>query len=64
MLQFGRYILLFRDLQFLIYNVLFMFIRDTFVYAASADVRGLEAVIKILGNVIFRPQLTMEEVNL
>lgn len=41
-----------------------MFIRDTFVYAASADVRGLEAVIKILGNVIFQPQLTMEEVNL
>uniref|UniRef100_A0A1B6MP28 Mitochondrial-processing peptidase subunit alpha n=1 Tax=Graphocephala atropunctata TaxID=36148 RepID=A0A1B6MP28_9HEMI len=38
--------------------------RDTFVYAASADVRGLEAVIKILGDVIFRPQLSPEEVDI
>uniref|UniRef100_A0A1B6GTY3 Mitochondrial-processing peptidase subunit alpha n=1 Tax=Cuerna arida TaxID=1464854 RepID=A0A1B6GTY3_9HEMI len=38
--------------------------RDTFVYAASADVRGLEAVIKILGDVVFRPQLSLEEVDI
>ncbi|KAG8319691.1 hypothetical protein J6590_086315 [Homalodisca vitripennis] len=38
--------------------------RDTFVYAASADVRGLEAVIKILGDVVFRPQLSLDEVDI
>ncbi|XP_054271218.1 mitochondrial-processing peptidase subunit alpha [Macrosteles quadrilineatus] len=38
--------------------------RDTFVYAASADVRGLEAVIRILGDVVFRPQLSLEEIDI
>lgn len=37
--------------------------RDTFVYAASADTRGLEHVVRILAEVVFRPQLTEEEVD-
>ena len=32
--------------------------RDTFLYAASVDSRGLEATIEILGDVVLRPQIT------
>uniref|UniRef100_A0A8W7PER5 Alpha-MPP n=1 Tax=Anopheles coluzzii TaxID=1518534 RepID=A0A8W7PER5_ANOCL len=38
--------------------------RDTFVYAASADSRGLESVTRILSEVVLRPQLSMDEVEL
>lgn len=38
--------------------------RDTFVYAASADSRGLEPVTRMLAEVVLRPQLTDDEVNL
>ncbi|KAL1131730.1 hypothetical protein AAG570_011343, partial [Ranatra chinensis] len=37
--------------------------RDTFVYASSADRRGLDSVVQILGEVILRPQITAEEVD-
>ena len=37
--------------------------RDTFLYAASVDSRGLEATIDILGDVVLRPQLTEEELE-
>ncbi|KAK6641341.1 hypothetical protein RUM44_013050 [Polyplax serrata] len=37
--------------------------RDAFVYAASADIRGLDPVIKILGEVVLRPQLSKNEVD-
>lgn len=40
----------------------FFIIRDAFVYAASADIRGLDPVIKILGEVVLRPQLSKNEV--
>lgn len=35
--------------------------RDTFLYAASVDSRGLDATIEILGDVVLRPQITEEE---
>lgn len=38
--------------------------RDTFVYAASADSRGLEAVTRVLSEVVLRPQLPDAEVDL
>lgn len=38
--------------------------RDTFVYAASADSRGLEPVTHILSEVVLRPQLSDDEVNI
>uniref|UniRef100_U5ETP2 Mitochondrial-processing peptidase subunit alpha n=1 Tax=Corethrella appendiculata TaxID=1370023 RepID=U5ETP2_9DIPT len=38
--------------------------RDTFVYAASADSRGLESVTKILAEVVLRPRLEFEEIDL
>ncbi|XP_014260575.1 mitochondrial-processing peptidase subunit alpha [Cimex lectularius] len=38
--------------------------RDTFIYATSADRRGYDTVVKILGDVILRPQLTNAEINL
>lgn len=38
--------------------------RDTFIYAASADSRGLEQVTKVLAEVVLRPQLKAEEVEL
>lgn len=38
--------------------------RDTFIYAASADVRGLDSVTKLLGEVVLRPQLKTEEVDM
>ncbi|EDS33868.1 mitochondrial-processing peptidase alpha subunit [Culex quinquefasciatus] len=37
--------------------------RDTFVYAASADSRGVEAVTRILADVVLRPRLANEEVE-
>lgn len=38
--------------------------RDTFIYAASADSRGLDQVTKVLAEVVLRPQLKAEEVDL
>lgn len=38
--------------------------RDTFVYAASVDSRGLEAVTRVLSEVVLRPQLQDIEVDL
>lgn len=37
--------------------------RDTFVYAASAERRGLDTVLQILGDIVLRPQITEDEVN-
>ncbi|XP_055638072.1 mitochondrial-processing peptidase subunit alpha [Toxorhynchites rutilus septentrionalis] len=37
--------------------------RDTFVYAASADSRGLESVTRILADVVLRPKLALDEVE-
>ncbi|XP_069695933.1 mitochondrial-processing peptidase subunit alpha [Periplaneta americana] len=36
--------------------------RDTFVYAASADSRGMDSVVRVLGEVILRPQISLEEI--
>lgn len=38
--------------------------RDTFVYAASADSRGLDSVSRILADVVLRPKLATEEVDM
>lgn len=38
--------------------------RDTFVYAASADSRGLESITRVLSEVVLRPQLPDSEVDL
>ncbi|XP_076233342.1 mitochondrial-processing peptidase subunit alpha isoform X1 [Calliopsis andreniformis] len=38
--------------------------RDTFVYAASAERHGLDTVVQILGDIVLRPQITEEEVNI
>lgn len=38
--------------------------RDTFIYAASADTRGLDQVTKVLSEVVLRPQLKPDEVDL
>lgn len=38
--------------------------RDTFVYAASADSRGLDSVSRILADVVLRPKLANEEVDM
>uniref|UniRef100_A0A2M4BJD2 Mitochondrial-processing peptidase subunit alpha n=1 Tax=Anopheles marajoara TaxID=58244 RepID=A0A2M4BJD2_9DIPT len=38
--------------------------RDTFVYAASADSRGLESVTRILSEVVLRPRLSVDEIEL
>lgn len=37
--------------------------RDTFVYAASAERHGLDTVTQILGDIVLRPQITEDEVN-
>lgn len=37
--------------------------RDTFIYAASAYTSGLEDVMKLLGEVTLRPNITNEEVD-
>lgn len=38
--------------------------RDTFIYAASADSRGLESVTRVLADVVMRPMLQDVEVDL
>lgn len=38
--------------------------RDTFIYAASADSRGLDEVTKVLAEVVLRPQIKPEEVDM
>ncbi|XP_071628810.1 mitochondrial-processing peptidase subunit alpha [Temnothorax longispinosus] len=38
--------------------------RDTFVYAASAERRGLDIVTQVLGDIVLRPQITEEEVQI
>ena len=38
--------------------------RDTFLYAASVDSRGLDATVEILGDVVLRPQITEEELEM
>lgn len=37
--------------------------RDTFLYAASIDRRGLETMVEILGDVVLRPNITEEELQ-
>lgn len=37
--------------------------RDTFVYAASADSRGVDVVTKLLADAVLRPKLKEEEIN-
>lgn len=37
--------------------------RDTFLYAASVDSRGLEATVDILGEVVLRPKINEEELE-
>jgi processing peptidase subunit alpha len=37
--------------------------RDTMLYAASVDSRGLEATVEILGDVVLRPKLLEEELE-
>ncbi|XP_043276457.1 mitochondrial-processing peptidase subunit alpha [Venturia canescens] len=37
--------------------------RDTFVYAASAERNGLETVTRILADIVLRPQITDEELD-
>ncbi|XP_072744331.1 mitochondrial-processing peptidase subunit alpha [Anoplolepis gracilipes] len=38
--------------------------RDTFVYAASAERNGLDIVTQVLGDIVLRPQITEEEVQI
>lgn len=38
--------------------------RDTFIYAASAERLGLDVVIKLLSDVVLRPLITEEELNI
>jgi len=38
--------------------------RDTFLYAASVDSRGLDATVEILGEVVLRPQITDDELKM
>lgn len=44
------------------FNFLPLF-RDTFIYASSADRRGMDSVVRVLGEVILRPQISLKEVN-
>lgn len=37
--------------------------RDTFIYAASAYTNGLDDVMKLLGEVTLRPNITNDEVD-
>ncbi|KAJ9583883.1 hypothetical protein L9F63_021775, partial [Diploptera punctata] len=37
--------------------------RDTFIYAASADSKGLDPVVKVLGEVVLRPQISLQELT-
>ncbi|XP_076627484.1 mitochondrial-processing peptidase subunit alpha isoform X1 [Colletes latitarsis] len=36
--------------------------RDAFIYAASAERHGLDTVVQILGDIVLRPQITVDEV--
>ncbi|XP_014615410.1 PREDICTED: mitochondrial-processing peptidase subunit alpha [Polistes canadensis] len=36
--------------------------RDTFIYAASAECRGLDTVTNILGEIVLRPKITDDEI--
>ncbi|GLV41112.1 uncharacterized protein CBL_04636 [Carabus blaptoides fortunei] len=38
--------------------------RDTFIYAASAYTKGLDDVMKLLGEVVLRPQITPDELDM
>jgi len=38
--------------------------RDTFLYAASVDSRGLEPTLEVLGDVVLRPQFSPEEMEM
>ncbi|XP_071442365.1 mitochondrial-processing peptidase subunit alpha [Hetaerina americana] len=38
--------------------------RDTFIYAASADRRGMDAVVKVLADVVLRPQISPAELEM
>ena len=38
--------------------------RDTFLYAASVDSRGLEPTVEILGDVVLRPQFSEAEMEM
>ena len=38
--------------------------RDTFLYAASVDSRGLEPTVEILGDVVLRPQFSDAEMEM
>ncbi|GFG30732.1 hypothetical protein Cfor_07782 [Coptotermes formosanus] len=35
--------------------------RDTFIYASSADRRGMDSVVRVLGEVVLRPQISLKE---
>lgn len=37
--------------------------RDTFVYATSTNVNGLEAVVQILSEAVLRPAITEQELE-
>eukprot|EP00095_Tigriopus_kingsejongensis_P010365 maker-scaffold2236_size18378-snap-gene-0.7 protein:Tk10365 transcript:maker-scaffold2236_size18378-snap-gene-0.7-mRNA-1 annotation:"mitochondrial processing peptidase alpha" len=37
--------------------------RDTFLYAASVDLKGLDTTVEILGDVVLRPNITDEELE-
>ena len=50
-----------KNLQLINYEILF---RDTFLYAASVDSRGLDATVEILGEVVLRPQITDDELKM
>jgi processing peptidase subunit alpha len=38
--------------------------RDTLIYAASIDTRGLETIVHVLSDAVFQPQVTNEELDL
>ena len=38
--------------------------RDTFLYAASVDSRGLDAAIEIIADVVLRPEISEQEIEL
>lgn len=42
---------------------IYMTYRDTTVYAISTQISGLEKMMKLLGEAVFRPRLTEDEIN-
>jgi processing peptidase subunit alpha len=38
--------------------------RDTFLYAASVDSRGLDAAVEIIADVVLRPEMSEEEIDI